>query len=245
MLLHLAPLGGDSRGGPDTQSVPCNHLHTSWLPSFPRSGAPPAGATSGASSPARFHRRGTTAISARFPSIPRLFAISAVVHLFILMQQNGRALLFRQRGIARRMNSARSRSIMCSSMRISRGRQFAAAPASSSSSRRVERNFHLPVPVVAHRIQRQIRRDAEEPGGELRARRILLPRAVHPQKNLLRQVLRRRRVPHHPVEEIDQRRTILLQQKSKDASSPAFTSSISWTSDLAMASTVYLTHAES
>ena len=108
--------------------------------------------------------------------------------------------------------------------------------------RRVDRHFHFPVAVVAHRIQRQIRGDAEQPGGELRAGRILLARAVNAQKHFLRQIFRRRRVAHHAVEEIDQGRAILPQQKSKDASSPAFTSSISWTSDLAMASTVYLTH---
>src|SRR6266851_9426622 len=79
--------------------------------------------------------------------------------------------------------------------------------------RRIQRNFHPLITVVPHRIQRQVCRYPEQPGGELRARDVIFPRAVHSQKNFLRQVLRLFPVPHHPVQKIDQRTPVAMQQK--------------------------------
>lgn len=138
----------------------------------------------------------------------------AIVHLFVLMQQDGRALLLRQR---RNRPPYDFRPVALDHVLVDPhfarrefpGRRIFAV------CRRVERDPHPLVAVIADRIQRQIRRDAEEPRGEFRARRVLLPRSVDPQKYLLRQVLRGGRVPHHAVEEIHQRRAILLQQEVK------------------------------
>ena len=54
--------------------------------------------------------------------------------------------------------------------------------------------------------------NTEQPGGELRAREVILARAINPEENLLRQVLCRCRVPNHSIEEINQWRPILLQK---------------------------------
>ncbi len=66
-------------------------------------------------------------------------------------------------------------------------------------------------------------------------------RAINPEENLLRQVLCRRRVLNHSTEELTSGVRYFCNKRSKDAVSTAFTSSMSWTSVLAIASTVYLT----
>ena len=67
--------------------------------------------------------------------------------------------------------------------------------------------------MVAQRIQREVGCNPEQPGGELRARLVIFPRAIHPQKNFLGQIFRLFPAPNHPVQEIDQRRPIALEQK--------------------------------
>ena len=57
-----------------------------------------------------------------------------------------------------------------------------------------------------------MRGDAEQPGRKLRGRLIGASRAVHAQEDLLGQFLRHRLVLHHPVEEVDHRGAVLLQQ---------------------------------
>src|SRR3984957_5171744 len=81
--------------------------------------------------------------------------------------------------------------------------------------RRVNRHIHLVIAIIAQRIQRQVRRDAKQPGGKFRAGRILLPRAIHAQKNFLRQVFRRRRIADHAIKKINQRRAIFLEKEVK------------------------------
>ena len=77
--------------------------------------------------------------------------------------------------------------------------------------RRIQRNLHSLVPRVPHRIQSQIRSNPKQPGREFRARHIIRPRPIHANENLLRQILRLLPVPHHAIQEVDQRPAIPVQ----------------------------------
>jgi hypothetical protein len=88
-------------------------------------------------------------------------------------------------------------------------------PVFGGGHRSIHRDFQLLMPVVPQRVKRQIGGNPEEPGGELRAGYILLTRAVHANKNFLGQVFRLFPAPNHPVQEIDQRSPIALQEKAE------------------------------
>ena len=79
--------------------------------------------------------------------------------------------------------------------------------------RSVHGYFQLLVPVVSHRIQREVGGNAEKPGGELCARHIVFARQVDAQEHFLRKVFSLLPVANHPVQKVNQRRAIALQQK--------------------------------
>src|ERR1039457_4140245 len=58
-------------------------------------------------------------------------------------------------------------------------------------------------------------RDPEQPGGELGGRLIRTSRTIHPQENLLRQLLGDCVILAHPVEEVNHGRAVFLQQNTK------------------------------
>src|SRR5713226_7532373 len=81
------------------------------------------------------------------------------------------------------------------------------------SHRRIQRNFHPLMPRVSQRVQRQVRRNPEQPRRKLCARHIIRSCPVHAYKHFLRQILRLLPVPHHSVQKIDQRTPVALEQK--------------------------------
>ena len=66
---------------------------------------------------------------------------------------------------------------------------------------------------VARMINRQVGRNPIQPGGELGAGFVTPARAIHPQKNFLRQIFSRGGVARHPVHKTYQWPAILLHQE--------------------------------
>src|ERR1017187_702104 len=58
-------------------------------------------------------------------------------------------------------------------------------------------------------------RDPEQPSGELGGRLIRTSRTIHAQEHLLRQLLGYCVVLHHPIEEVNHRRAMLVEQNTK------------------------------
>ena len=98
-----------------------SHFMMAFLP--PRA-APLAAPQAAPVAPAGFRKRETTATSARFPSNPKSWRSLRNPSLRTYAAARRRVAFPAARQIALRMNSVRSRSIMCSSMRIYRRRQF-------------------------------------------------------------------------------------------------------------------------
>ena len=65
---------------------------------------------------------------------------------------------------------------------------------------------------VARMIHRQVGRNAIQPGGELGAGRIALPRTIDPQKYFLRQLFGYRLIVGHAVHEADHLAAVFLHQ---------------------------------
>src|SRR5882724_3435870 len=139
-----------------------------------------------------------------------------IVQLLILMQQNRRALLLRQlfNCMANHFFPRLFHQVLLDvRMLVCHFHRSLVAIFRVGHDRRVHGNLQLLVPMVAQRIQREIGCNPKEPGGELRAWLVIFPRAIHPQKNFLGQIFRLFPAPNNPVQEIDQRRPIALEQK--------------------------------
>src|SRR6185295_2167045 len=137
-----------------------------------------------------------------------------VVQLLILVQQHRGPLLLRQflDGVPDHLLPILLHQVLLDVRMLVRCIDCLLIPVLSiCRNRRIQRNLRPLMPRVPHRIQRQVRRDPEQPGRELCARHVIRPRPVHPNENFLRQVFGLLPVPNHPIQEIDKRTPVALE----------------------------------
>ena len=128
-----------------------------------------------------------------------------ILHLLVFVHQYRRALLRRQR-FDRLPDLLESSPAAAGSARWWRTGPAAGVPRHpGGSSSRLSCAFSCRT--IPHPVQRQMCRDTEKPSGELGRRLIGGARSIDPKKNFLRQLLRDSLVLHHPIQEMNHRRS--------------------------------------
>src|SRR5690242_19073241 len=146
-----------------------------------------------------------------------------VIKLLILVQQHGRSLLLGQvmNGSQNHFRTAARYQILFHGGRMIGNFQDRTLIVANLEGL-IHGDLNLAMAIVPYGVQRQVRGDAEHPGGELRARGVILARSINTKKYFLGQILRDSRVAHHAVEEIDKRKPVLAEQKLEGPFIPGF-----------------------